>query len=77
MEVLNLFEYIVQPGDNLYSIAQTFDVGEIDILKANPGLLPNYVHPGILIKIPISTKLYAQYPWYISNPSLFTTTPRD
>jgi LysM repeat protein len=72
-----VFDYIVQQGDNLTSIARTFDVSEIDILKANPGLLPNFVHPGILIKIPISPKLFAEYPWYINNPGLFNVTPRD
>jgi LysM repeat protein len=72
-----MFNYIVQPGDNLFSIARTFDVSENAILALNPGLLSNYVHPGIIIKIPTSSLLYGQYPWYIYNPNLFDITPRD
>lgn len=69
-----MFEYIVQPGDNLFSLSRIFGVSGIDILALNPGLLSNYVHPGITIKIPINQDIYVRYPWYINNPYLYIAT---
>ncbi|HPD89698.1 MAG TPA: LysM domain-containing protein, partial [Oscillospiraceae bacterium] len=37
-----MFDYIVQPGDNLYRIADYFDVSVQAILAVNPRLNPNF-----------------------------------
>lgn len=71
-----MFEYIVQPGDYLYSIADKFDVSVEAILAANPGLSPLDIYPGLVILIPVSAFLYQRYPWYIDNPILFLRYPR-
>lgn len=71
-----MFDYIVQPGDTIYRIADKFDVGVRDILLANPGLNPDDIYPGLVIKIPISNYLYQRYPWYIYDPYLFIGRPR-
>ena len=76
-EVTNMFEYIVQPGDYLYSIATTFDVNVPSILAANPGLSPDNIYPGLIIYIPISNKLYQKYPFYIYYPYMFRSYPRE
>jgi LysM repeat protein len=49
MEVKFLFEYIVQPGDGLYSIAVKFDVSVEAILAANPDLTFFNIYPGLVI----------------------------
>jgi LysM repeat protein len=54
MEVNILFEYIVQPGDYLYRIADMFDVSVASILAANPGLTPYNIYPGLVKLIPLS-----------------------
>lgn len=71
-----MFEYIVQPGDNLYRIADYFDVGLQAILLANPGLNPDFLYVGQRIRIPISRNLYQTYPWYYLFPYMFIRYPR-
>ncbi len=66
-----MFEYIVQPGEYLYSIAAMFDVNVPSILSANPGLSAENIYPGLKILVPISNKLYQRFPWYIYYPYLF------
>uniref|UniRef100_UPI0028A11338 LysM peptidoglycan-binding domain-containing protein n=1 Tax=Caproiciproducens sp. TaxID=1954376 RepID=UPI0028A11338 len=72
-----MFEYIVQLGDNLYRIADMFDVSVQSILEANPGLSPYDIYPGLIILIPISGYLYQRYPWYLYWPNLFIRYPRN
>lgn len=72
-----MFDYIVQPGDTLYSIADYFDVSVYAILNANPGLNPNYLYIGQRLRIPISRFLYQSYPWYYLFPYLFIRFPRS
>ena len=72
-----MFEYIVQPGDYLYSIAATFDVNVPSILTANPGLSTDNIYPGLIIHIPISNKLYQKYPFFIYYPYMFRSYPRE
>jgi LysM repeat protein len=53
------FEYVIQPNDSLSMIAQTFrreknlKITVSDILKANPGLVPDRIRPGRKIVIPV------------------------
>ena len=71
-----MFNYIVQPGDTLYRIADYFDVSIQAILNANPGLNPDYLYIGQQLRIPISRFLYQSYPWYYLYPYLFIRYPR-
>ena len=71
-----MFEYIVQPGDYLYRIADYFDISVQAILAANPGLNPNNLYVGQRIRIPISRNLYQMYPWYYLYPYMFIRFPR-
>lgn len=43
---------IIEPGDTLYQIAQTWQVSVESILQANPGIDPNYLRVGQRICIP-------------------------
>ncbi|WP_040205862.1 LysM peptidoglycan-binding domain-containing protein [Neobacillus jeddahensis] len=43
---------IIQPGDTLYQIAQTYQVTMESILEANPSIDPNYLRVGQRICIP-------------------------
>jgi LysM repeat protein len=72
-----MFQYIIQPGDNLYRIADRFDVTVAAIIAANPGLYPQQIFPGQVILIPISGYLYQNYPWYYLLPYLFLRFPRQ
>ncbi len=44
--------YTVQYGDWLNKIAQQFGVTVDDIRRANPGINPNFIYPGQVLKIP-------------------------
>ena len=72
-----MFSYEVQPGDTLYKIADYFDVSIQDILSANPLINPNNLYVGQIIRIPISTYLYQNFPWYYLYPLLFIRYPRN
>lgn len=48
---------IIQPGDTLYKIAQTYNVTIDSILEANPGINPNYLRVGQRICIPSACAL--------------------
>lgn len=50
---LNHTVKIVQPGDTLYKIAQTYNVSISDILTVNPGINPNYIMVGQRLCIPL------------------------
>lgn len=44
--------YVVRPGDTLYSIAARSGTTVYAILQANPGLNPNFIYVGQVIRIP-------------------------
>lgn len=71
-----MFQYIIQPGDNLNSVANQFGVTVAAILAANAGLTPQFILPGQIILIPISVPLRQNYPWYFLFPNLFNRFPR-
>lgn len=49
--------YIVQKGDTLYNIAKAHNVSLDDLIKLNPHLSsPDYIAPGMKIKIPSEVK---------------------
>lgn len=50
-------KYIMKDGETIESIAQEYDLNEIDILKANPQLSFSEFVPGALITIPVSQSL--------------------
>jgi len=66
MEVIILFQYTIQPGDTIYSIASQFNVSLEAILYANPGSNPNRLIVGQIILIP--TNYYTNYPDYPRYP---------
>jgi hypothetical protein len=66
---LDMFQYIVQPGDLLWSIAERFGVTVAAILYVNPGLTPYSIYPGQLIYIPVTGyQVYPRFPFYPSYP---------
>ncbi|MCU9595819.1 LysM domain-containing protein [Caldibacillus thermolactis] len=48
---------IIQPGDTLYQISQTYGVTIESILEANPSIDPNYLRVGQRICIPAACAL--------------------
>ncbi|NLL81037.1 MAG: LysM peptidoglycan-binding domain-containing protein [Tissierellia bacterium] len=44
--------YIVRPGDTLYSIAKMFNTSVYKLIEANPGIDPNNLRVGMVICIP-------------------------
>lgn len=67
-----MFQYAIQRGDTIYSIANQFNVSISDLIYANPGLNPYNLAVGQLILIP--TNYYPRYPSYPSYPR-FTVFP--
>ncbi|MTW87155.1 LysM peptidoglycan-binding domain-containing protein [Virgibacillus dakarensis] len=53
----NHFAYIIQPGDTLYRISQTFNVTISSILEANPSIDPNSLRVAQRICIPSACAL--------------------
>lgn len=49
----NHFSYLIQPGDTLYKIAQTYHTDIDSILRANPGINPYNLRIGQHLCIPI------------------------
>ncbi|UCG23606.1 MAG: LysM peptidoglycan-binding domain-containing protein [Chloroflexota bacterium] len=47
-------DYVVQPGDTLYSIGQKFGVSWVEIAEANGIVNPNLIYAGQVLKIPTS-----------------------
>jgi LysM repeat protein len=54
------YTYRIQPGDNYWLIAQRYHTTVGNLMKANPGVNPYYLHVGQYISIPISQPA-AQY----------------
>lgn len=44
--------YLVQPNDNLYTIAFTLEVSPAQLRRANPSINPVYIEPGTRLLIP-------------------------
>ena len=63
-----MFQYTIQPGDTLYSIADKFGVPANAILAANPGLYPYNLIVGQIINIPTDNYTYPVYPAYPQYP---------
>ncbi len=42
----------VKPGETIYSIARSYGLEEEELLQANPGVDPEEMSPGLLLKIP-------------------------
>lgn len=57
-----MFQYAIQLGDTIYSIANQFNVSIDDLIYANPGLNPYNLAVGQIILIP--TNYYPRYPAY-------------
>lgn len=47
--------YVIQPGDNLWSIAQRFGTTVPAIMQANRITNPNQIYAGLTIFIPVSS----------------------
>ena len=47
-------DYVVQPGDTLYSIGRKFGVSWVEIAEANGIVNPNLIYAGQVLKIPTS-----------------------
>jgi spore coat assembly protein SafA len=48
-------DYIVQPGDTMFLIAQNFGIALNTLIAANPQMEdPNLIYPGQLIDVPVN-----------------------
>ncbi len=47
-------QYVVQPGDTLWSIALSFGLTVDDLVAANPGIDPNTIYPHQVLIIPLN-----------------------
>jgi hypothetical protein len=50
----NYYQYIIQPGDTLWDLANDYGLTVDDIMAANPGIDPDDLMPGQAIIIPMS-----------------------
>ncbi len=68
------FNYVVQPGDTLFFIAQRFGVSLSALIAANPEIAdPNFIFPGQIILIPVAEEL----PPPPSGGSVYIVQPGD
>ncbi len=52
------FNYVIQPGDTLFIIAQRFGISLSTLIAANPQIAdPNIIFPGQIILIPVAEEL--------------------
>ena len=51
------FLHAVQQGQTVYSISRAYNVTLQDIAAENPGLIPEQVRPGMILKIPVVAKV--------------------
>ena len=68
-----MFQYAIQPGDTIYSIANRFNVSIDDLIYANPGLNPYNLALGQIILIP--STYYPRYSVYPILPIPFIRFP--
>lgn len=47
-----MLNYVIQPGDTLYKIAQMYGVSVQDIINANPNVNPYNLYVGQIIQVP-------------------------
>lgn len=52
--------YRVKPGDTLYLLSQKFCVSVQELMKANPGIDPNYLMVGQVLCIPLKCKIFCE-----------------
>ena|GEM_PF-758624 len=57
----NQTPYIIQPGDTLFAIARAYNVTVDSILRANPGINPNFLRVGQRICIPVCPENHTTY----------------
>jgi LysM repeat protein len=62
-----MFNYTIQAGDTLNEIASRFDVSLEDLLNLNPGVDPNNLWVGQIIRIPAARS--RRYPQQQSHPN--------
>jgi LysM repeat protein len=55
------FEYVIQPEDTLWDLADDLSVSVEDIMAVNPDLDPNQLYAGQVINLPVNA---SQRPWY-------------
>ncbi|MBI4770521.1 MAG: LysM peptidoglycan-binding domain-containing protein [Chloroflexi bacterium] len=73
-------EYTVQPGEWIYSIARKFNLDPQAIINANPGINPNLVYAGQVIKLPqgaATTPEAPAQPTTLAHPGEYTVKQGD
>ncbi len=60
--------YLIQPGDTLQGVASKFGVSYNELMKANPGIDPEYIKYGFRIEIPERKVVQNQRVIHIVNP---------
>lgn len=61
-------QYVIQPGDTYYGLAQRYGVNVSDIIALNPGIDPNNLQVGQVICVPTTTGPSVSYPSYPPQP---------
>jgi LysM repeat protein len=56
-----IFEYIIQPEDTIWELAEEFNTNEEDILAVNPDLDPNNLYVNQVINIPADEVTVEQF----------------
>lgn len=54
---IEIIHHLVKPHENLFRISLVYNSTVYDIVKANPGLKPDFVRSGATIKVPAGTKV--------------------
>jgi LysM repeat protein len=70
--------YTVQPGDNLFTIAQTYNTTVNAIVALNPQITdPSLIYPGEVLQIPVGTVTNPVIPITGSGEISYTVQPGD
>lgn len=64
------YYYRIQPGDTFSALARHFHLSLNSLLQANPGVVPERLHPGQKIIIPAATRHLYSYRWPVNQPRL-------
>ncbi|MGM0884572.1 MAG: LysM peptidoglycan-binding domain-containing protein [Bacillota bacterium] len=67
--------YVVQPGDTLWSIASRFGTSVQAIMQANGLTNPNYIYVGLTLYIPIPGPPFPPAPPYPPGPPFPPSPP--